>query len=349
VALGRKTERVVDACPVFQVEGNGRQALTGANFSTPDDGTSKVKKMKRVDALDRAELIKWMRALDMMDSRTDRHIERALQMARECRHPDAQWLMALLPDPGVGATRQQMVDLLEAHGDDPRASHLAWKIGYMTVNSHAPLRRAAEMGYAPAEADMWKITTGEERFAWCQRAAANGNRHGLYLLACSLRQGNLCEKDEARAMELFKESAELEHPLAQVAYGELVYRDYEYELYVWLARAALGGWAFPFCNGVLSLLPSFENGASSRILHTVAPYIRKNVDAEKKLVFGGDRFDDRIPELLRVVELHEAILRRAKEAIVCAGLVILRLGVVKDIRVMIGKMAWEDAWRWGTC
>jgi hypothetical protein len=296
---------------------------------------------------DRAELIKWMRALDVMDARSDTEIKRALQMARECRHPDAQWLMALLPDYDVRATRQPMLDVLEAHRDDPRALHLAWKIGY--TSSHDSLRRAAEMGYAPAEADMCTITTGPEGFTWSERAAAKKNRRGMYMLACSLRQGNLCEKDEARAMELFKESAELEYPLSLVMCGKVGFYDYEWERYVFLARAALAGWASPFCYGVESLLPSFENGASSRILHTVAPYIRKNIDVEKKLVFGDDSFDDRIPLFLRVVELHEAMLRRAKEAVVCLGLVTLRLGVVKDVRVMIGKMAWEDAWRWGTC
>jgi hypothetical protein len=47
--------------------------------------------MKRGAAIvDRAELIKWWDALDDLHHIWD--VEQGLQMARECRHPDAQWL-----------------------------------------------------------------------------------------------------------------------------------------------------------------------------------------------------------------------------------------------------------------
>jgi hypothetical protein len=41
------------------------------------------------------------------------------------------------------------------------------------------------------------------------------------------------------------------------------------------------------------------------------------------------------------------MLGRAREAIKCWSMAGRRVGVVKDMRVMISKMAWEEAWRWG--
>jgi hypothetical protein len=49
----------------------------------------------------------------------------------------------------------------------------------------------------------------------------------------------------------------------------------------------------------------------------------------------------------RVGELHAAMLGRARRAIDCWSVAALRCGVVKDVRVMIAKMAWAEAWRWG--
>jgi hypothetical protein len=53
-----------------------------------------------------------------------------------------------------------------------------------------------------------------------------------------------------------------------------------------------------------------------------------------------------VAQLERVIELHAAMLGRARRAMVCWSMAGRRLGVVKDVRVMIAKMLWEEAWRW---
>jgi hypothetical protein len=77
----------------------------------------------------RAELIKWGDALDMLTGTlATAQVEKALQMARACLHPDAQWLAALIPV-GVVATKESGAQvMLEQGGDDPRAAYLAWKL-----------------------------------------------------------------------------------------------------------------------------------------------------------------------------------------------------------------------------
>jgi hypothetical protein len=47
------------------------------------------------------------------------------------------------------------------------------------------------------------------------------------------------------------------------------------------------------------------------------------------------------------MELHGAMLQRARRAIDCWSMAGRRLRVVRDMRVMIAKMAWEEVWRWG--
>ncbi len=89
------------------------------------------------------------------------------------------------------------------------------------------MRRAAELGlYAPAQARLAAETRGVERFAWAESAAAQGDRDGLTALGQCHAVGG-CEKNEARAMDLFRMGAALEDPTAM------------YELVVGIQRTAL--------------------------------------------------------------------------------------------------------------
>jgi hypothetical protein len=71
-------------------------------------------------------------------------------MVRDCRHPDALWLAALLPAPGVAVTRESVRQVLLGHSEDARAIYIAWRISHK--HDKGPLRRAVAMGYAPAQA-----------------------------------------------------------------------------------------------------------------------------------------------------------------------------------------------------
>jgi hypothetical protein len=102
------------------------------------------------------------------------------------------------------------------------------------------------------------------------------------------------------------------------------------------------------CVSVCRCLAAFEKGARPRVLHTVAPVIRKHLvvdtDADTWLVFG-DVTQEEIREPL--LELDEAMLGRARLAIACWSVVGLRCGLVKDVRMLIAKTVWEEPWRWG--
>jgi hypothetical protein len=98
---------------------------------------------------------------------------------------------------------------------------------------------------------------------------------------------------------------------------------------------------------VCKLVPEFEKGQLGRILHTTAPLIRKNYDVVEETMFGWPVFQERAKLFARAIVLHDGLLARARQAIACWSVVGLRVGVVKDVRVMIAKMAWEEVWKWG--
>jgi TPR repeat protein len=150
-------------------------------------------------------------------------------------------------------------------------------------------------------------------------------------------------------LELYKQAAEMEHVRAQELYGEFAFGELEWERYLWMGRAvAQGHSANFFCDSVLRLLPSFERGELGRILHTVVPSIQRHLEAEKptKKVFGHRGSREEMANLQRMIQLHKTMLASARQAITCWSIVGLRCGLVKDVRVMIAKMVWEEAWRW---
>jgi TPR repeat protein len=321
-----------------------------AMFSAFVDDTSCRASSARLPAttmnVERGEEIKWWNALYAHWNKAN--VQHGLQMARECQHPDAQWLASLFP-PDVAVTADELVEVMLAQGDDPRACYLAWK--YRKTAPGSLLRRAAEKGYAPAQAELFmQAEDHDEDFAqafyWAEKSSEQGDRLGIMQLGRCYDGGIGCVVDEAKAVALFKAAAELEESNGRYWYAKLAFCEIDWERYHWWGLALAKGLEVPeYWEDIVRLLPSFEKGEHGRILHTVAPMIRKRLDGAFAKVFS-DYFEP-TAEWERLLELNEAILARSKAAIDCWSVVGRRCRVVKDMRVMIAKIVWEEAWRWG--
>jgi hypothetical protein len=182
------------------------------------------------------------------------------------QHPDAQWLAALFP-PGVSVTEERMREVMMQQGDDPRVLYFASQLVEL---NEGLLRRAAERGYARAQADLAVRTNdGAEKLPLLEKACEQNDRDALFLLGRSV-----CEtfKHVARGIELLRRAAELNHREAQFEYGELAFDGSDWERYFWWGKAAEGGADHKsLCLDISGLLPKFERGECSRILFTAAP------------------------------------------------------------------------------
>jgi hypothetical protein len=299
--------------------------------------------------VEKAEQIKWWDALDklLVNSRSD-HVEDFVRSARDCQHPDAQWVASLFPAETAVTLPRMRVVMLE-QGGDARALYFVWATPPLGRGLlHEPLVRAAEMGYAPAQASLSaRAASPQEAFWWTERAASQGNRLGIYQLGKCFVEGRGCAVDLPRAIELYRRAAELELPEAMHEYGEVAFGERDWERYLWWGRALERGRIFSFLRfsqSVVGLLPSFEKGELGRVLHTVAPVIAKRLGAVGTHEYGFRLVES---ECARILQLHGAMLDRARRAIDCWSIVARRRGVVKDMRVMIAKMAWKEVWRWG--
>jgi TPR repeat protein len=107
-------------------------------------------------------------------------------------------------------------------------------------------------------------TDAEEQFEWAKNAHEKNDRNGTYQLGRFFEDGVGCEKDVARACELYRMAAEMDCLPAQRSYGNLAFGELDWLRFYWKGRAASRGYDAKFGNETLALLPSFERGEHGR-------------------------------------------------------------------------------------
>ncbi len=304
-------------------------------------------KMNARCAADKAEQIKWWDALDILCGLgRAKDIAKGLQLARVSHHPDAHWLCSLFPDVGATVTKAQVLNVMKEQGEDPRAIFIHSRIRH----DRALLRRAAELGYANAQAEWVWFCEDEDRCAWIENAAAQGNRAALFWLGQGLWGAQGCENDHNRAIELWKEAAELGHSKAQFLYGLKGFLASDWQRYRWWGRSAarrqmLATMELP--TAAKEHLKQFDEGEGSRrVLFELGSAFKGHVDAANDTVFDRRVDVEELRVMLRCVELHDEWTTAAKAAIECWVAAGIRHRVMKDIRVVIARLAWEEPWAW---
>jgi hypothetical protein len=330
--------------------------------------TDKTKRFEMSASDDIEEQIKWLDTLDVLESASG--FERGLEMARECTHPDARWLCALLP-PGI--TANVVAQIMLAQGNtDPRALFFFWlfentaptDVGSRSealVREQAFVRhrsealvRSAEQGYARAQKVLGELLRDEgdqEATRWFHRASKQGERTCMFELADLLTGSHgvpgVCVN--SRGLLLLQKAAELGDVRAQFWYGYRGFRVTEWERYHWMAKAALRDPVrFEFDYDIIGLLGKRRDspkGSRVRMLFEVGPVCRVLLDPR-----NCDRFyrsEERKEELYYVMDLYDAIRSRMRDALDCWSMEMRRKKyLVKDMRLLIGQMAWREPWQW---
>jgi hypothetical protein len=313
-----------------------------------------------------AEQVKWWDVLDQIA--LDRDFVQGRAMARECRHPDALWLLSLSPSDDHAA----MTAALEACGEDPRALYLrdlTIDVGVFGTNDHALCRRAAERGYAPAQAARSAASQGAAALAWAELAADQGDRTGLFRLGdwfwnkaaegerdrwrLAARDGRTpdlaeCAGDRSRALALYKEGAELGARDAQYAYGRHGYRVTEWQGYRWIGRAAARGchdarWWLAEQSRAHVRLPE---GGWGRVVFEIGRALRLIAGEDGSVPFCATPGTDCARSVRQCVAWHRQWSDAARAGIDCWSIGALRMGVPYDIRLIVVTLVWEDRAVW---
>ena len=237
-----------------------------ASFSLPwPDPNSSV--LSKIDfGVPLVELFKWVDVRDTLlgDNFKKQDVTAALALARDCKHPDAEWLTSILKDV---STKEQVGEVFLSHQNDARALCFA---GWFTDDREdALLRRAAEMGNAFACSFLCQQlyedgneVVEEEFFRLAQFAASLYERDGFRWLGCCFEEGIGCEKDLKLAKENFLIAAELGHIDAALDCGRSLDRS-DPARWLWYGRAALRGLSFSFLMLLSKQVEEFFSGSGN--------------------------------------------------------------------------------------
>jgi hypothetical protein len=204
------------------------------------------------------------------------------------------------------------------------------------------LRQSADLGYPLAQARMASYTRGEERFRMANSAASERDREGIFWLGYCCQIGDGCEKDLDKARECYLVAAQLGLVLSMNALGFLLDESDPQRWFQW-CRAAVLGDPNTFLADFSAQVEKFNSGSgNSSVMFQIGRALNGHVNVEERTIFGNKYvFDNHIVPANSSISIYKAQLAACRRAVNAWSHVGIHCGVVKDIRVFIGKLVWE--------
>jgi hypothetical protein len=294
----------------------------------------------------------WLEIRDIFfgDNRAKHDITLALELAAACEHKEARWLTRIFAGKTVSTTEEARDIFLALGENDARGLCFAALLGGSDQDddsdeeeeSVALLRRSAELGCALAQAKMAERTDDEEGFRLATLAALQRERNSFCCLGWCFFYGEGCEKNEDKARENYLIAAELGEVDSMTGVGGL-WEESDLLRWYWWGQAAQLGQPYCFLENFSKLVHQFECGSGNALnVFQMGRALTGNVDVEERRIFRNERnFDDRIGPANTAISFYSSQLSDCRRAVDAWSHVGLRFNVVKDIRVLIGKLIWE--------
>ena len=292
------------------------------------------------------ELFKWLDVRDTLlgENYKKQDITAALALARDCKHPDAEWLTSIFEGKDV-STKDQVGEVFRLHQTDARGLCFAWWLTPSRELGLTLLVSSSEMGNAFAcstRSSFWWLDSSEEDFRLAGVAASQHERDGFYWLGRCLNRGYGCDKDSSLAKENYLIAAELGHAEAAEDYGDSL-DESDPVRWLWLGRAALRGSSHSFVDAFSNQVKEFFSGSgNATVLFLIGHALKGNIDEEDFEIFGvSSDSDSRIGFAKQAISFYSSQIKSARLAVDTWTLVATRLHLIKDMRIYIGQMVWE--------
>ncbi len=322
----------------------GSSCFCSCSFSWPDPNSPVLSKIDFGVPL--VELFKWLDVRDTLlgENKKQQDIASALALARDCKHPDAEWFTSIFQGKDI-STQEDARKVFLSFENDARALCFAWCLTDDREEDLSLLRRSSEMGNAFACSTLCEqvwIENKVEGFRLAQLAASEHERGGFFWLGHCFRLGISCKKDLFLAKENYLIAGEVGHGDAAVEYGFLL-DESDPACWIWLGRAALRGWAFSFLDHFAKQVDQFFSGAgNATVMFLIGRALKGNIVMEKTEIFGANYyFESNIGPANQAVSFYSSQIKAARLAVDAWTLVATRLHLIKDMRILIGRMIWE--------
>ena len=180
-------------------------------------------------------------------------------------------------------------------------------------------------------------------FGWLKLLLWSTNVTAFFLLGVAFDGGLGCEKDLNLAKENYLIAAELGHGFAADFYGRLL-DESDPVHWIWFARAALRGCSDLFLGSFAKQVNLFFSGSgNAMVVFVIGCALKGNIDMEKKEIFALSLFiwNSLIGPANQAISFYGSQIKSARLAVDTWTLISTRLHVIKDMRMLIGKLIWE--------
>ncbi len=301
------------------------------------------------------ELLKWLDVRDTFlgENEKKQNITKALNLAQHCKHPSAVWLTSIFDGKEV-STKEEARKVFLLY-QDARSLCFAWWLSDDQEADLPLLDRASEMGYAFASSSLfWELWCGgrgddlEKAIRLADFAASLFERDGLFALGrctteCPCPDDINPDDYHFLAKESLLLAAELGHIDAALKYTDLLGMS-DPACWIWFSRAAMCGSPIMFLNFFSEQVEAFLSGSgSATIVFLIGRTLKGNIEMEKKEICRTSfKFPYIINTAIQAVSFYEHQVQCARLAVDTWTLVSIRLHLIKDLRILIGKMIWEE-------
>jgi hypothetical protein len=290
-----------------------------------------------------ATLLEWYKIRDTFfgENNVSQNIPLALELAKACQHPDAQWLLEACAGKDVTTKEDAKRIFPTLDQNDARALCFAWILG--DRRDFTPLRRSAELGFAFAQALLAERSLGVEKFKFAQLASAQGERDGFFSFGRCFYDGEGCGKDLKKAKENFLCANKFGDVFSVGFLGDL-FDESDVQCWHWWGRAAAVDWSNSFVSNFARQVDLFNSGAgSAAVMFAIGRALQGHVNEEERTIFtSANDFDSLIGPAKQAISFYEAQIKATKDAIKTWGLVGMKFKVVKDVRRLIAKLIWDS-------
>ncbi len=281
------------------------------------------------------ELIKWYHARTLFFKK---RFGEGLALARECKHPDARFLASLFVD-GPPATCLEAAAVFLTRGDEPRC--LCWAAqcggGRKDTTTYELLRLSAEGGYSWGQAK-WGKLMGE--IEWLEKAAAQGEPQAWLLLGCEFTEKpDVSAANRRRGTRFLFRAARVGLAMAQYLCSRLCCKEGSLQQFQWLRRSVIQGGlgSLELVSCAARELALHERGGTGRFVFEIGSALAASHNWRNLPEFESS---------VRCVVLFRQWTDDARRGVLCWLWLAREKGVVKDIRLLIADLIWEERAEW---
>ncbi len=191
--------------------------------------------------------------------------------------------------------------------------------------------------------------TDDEQGRWAEASALQGDRTGMQVLACLHSEGRGFERNQEQAVALWKKAVGL--GCVESLYRAACLLDlYDLDTYRCWGECLTKGYvpvSWALQEAATKLGKHFVRDGredSGVALFEIGRVCRGRLEPDKCAAFGSAL---KMGPLLRAIAHFEASSAFARRAIDCWSVAGQRLGVVKDVRLLIAGLLWEERRCWG--